>query len=314
MASDTATIPFPSRFVTYLGERFPLVSHSLLIVAFFFSNYLLTAHLGVAAPAVGWRAVGGFVTVLLIFFLLRVFDEFKDFESDRINRPERPVPRGLITLAELKRVGIVVVAVMLVINFLMGPLALGLFGACFTFACLMYKEFFVSQWLKKDIFVYALSHQGIIPLLCLYSWGVSVTQHGGTLDPVFWLQVAACVGTGLGFEMGRKMRGPHEELAQEDSYTKRFGTSQAAIICLFLLLMACIFALTLGLKLHFPIWYSALVILTAIAPIYGTVAFVRDPGPKTSKGYNLFASLTMLLLYVAVDAAVLATGQVYLNF
>ena len=54
-------------------------------------------------------AVGAF-TALVFFAWLRILDEHKDREIDRRWRPELPVPRGLVCLAELRRVGLAALA------------------------------------------------------------------------------------------------------------------------------------------------------------------------------------------------------------
>src|SRR5437763_1244555 len=50
------------------------------------------------------RLAMGIATALTCFFLLRVLDEHKDAADDLRHRPELPVPRGLVTLRELRRV------------------------------------------------------------------------------------------------------------------------------------------------------------------------------------------------------------------
>ena len=44
----------------------------------------------------------GVATSFGLFFLLRLFDEFKDAEDDAKYRPYRAVPRGLVTFGELR--------------------------------------------------------------------------------------------------------------------------------------------------------------------------------------------------------------------
>ena len=43
-----------------------------------------------------------FGVCLLMFLQLRIADEFKDADDDARWRPYRPVPRGLVTLGELR--------------------------------------------------------------------------------------------------------------------------------------------------------------------------------------------------------------------
>ena len=90
------------RWWVYQRERFPVLAHGPLILAFSSSALSFSALLRGARewprPA---ALVAAFVTCLLFFLQLRIADEFKDFEEDSRWRPYRPVPRGLVTLREL---------------------------------------------------------------------------------------------------------------------------------------------------------------------------------------------------------------------
>src|SRR5262245_51703150 len=98
---------FAARLWQYQEERFPLTRHGPLIAAFGASAVCLSALLRGATPDL----VAMLIAILVLFgffFQLRVADEHKDNEEDTKYRPERPVPRGLVTLAELRGVAIVV--------------------------------------------------------------------------------------------------------------------------------------------------------------------------------------------------------------
>jgi len=49
-----------------------------------------------------------------------VFDEFKDYDHDLKNYPERPVPSGLIKLDELRFVGIIAIFAEILISMFSG--------------------------------------------------------------------------------------------------------------------------------------------------------------------------------------------------
>ena len=92
----------PGRWWVYQRERFPLVRHGPLILAFSFSavsfSWMLRSPSGWPSPV---SAVVAFASCLIFFLQLRIADEFKDDEEDARYRPYRPVPRGLVTLREL---------------------------------------------------------------------------------------------------------------------------------------------------------------------------------------------------------------------
>ena len=96
-----------ARWNTYQRERFPLLGHGLLIAAFSSSAIAYSSLLrGQPHFPNVWLMLAGFFSSLTIFLQLRIADEFKDFDEDCAFRPYRPVPRGLVRLAELRVVAI----------------------------------------------------------------------------------------------------------------------------------------------------------------------------------------------------------------
>src|SRR5512137_1173348 len=98
----------------YLQERFPPQANGVLIASYFAANYFL-AH-GVSLPAgaplaLTWRFPAGCLVLLLMFFHMRVIDEHRDYEQDCIVYPDRILSRGLVTLQQLRRIGIAAVLI-----------------------------------------------------------------------------------------------------------------------------------------------------------------------------------------------------------
>ena len=90
---------FFKKWYTYQKERFPIATYGLYILcltfaAFFYNTKMLEIE----------SNVGVFITMFVVAFLqvlmVRIIDEFKDYEEDKKYRPYRPVPRGLIKLKE----------------------------------------------------------------------------------------------------------------------------------------------------------------------------------------------------------------------
>src|SRR5439155_297122 len=83
---------------------------------------------------------------LVFFFLLRVLDEHKDEDVDRRFRPELPVPRGLVTLAELRWLGGAALALVRALNAWAAPALLVPILGVGAWATLMTKEFSAPGW------------------------------------------------------------------------------------------------------------------------------------------------------------------------
>jgi len=70
-----------NRWWVYQRERFPVLAHGPVILAFSLSAVGYSALLRGAATLSGWRpCLLAFASSLLSFLQLRIADEFKDFE------------------------------------------------------------------------------------------------------------------------------------------------------------------------------------------------------------------------------------------
>src|SRR5262249_47280727 len=154
---------------------------------------------GVSVPVL---AVGSF-TSLVFFFILRVLDEHKDADDDRRYRPELPVPRGLVSLRELRRGGIVGASVALLMNALLMPVMLLPLLAVAGWATLMTREFFARRWLRAHASAYLLTHMAILPLMDAYTTGLDWLPTGRhPPEGVLWF-LAVTFANGILVEIGR---------------------------------------------------------------------------------------------------------------
>src|SRR5213593_557307 len=151
-SATTTRAPLAARFWRYQSERFPLAGFAPLIAVFTFSSAAYS-RLSRGEPGFirGPLFAVGALTALVFFFMLRVLDEHKDAEVDRRYRPELPVPRGLISLAELRAIGGASLAAVLALNAWLAPVLLLPFLATAAWATLMTREFFVRDWLRAHL-------------------------------------------------------------------------------------------------------------------------------------------------------------------
>ena len=105
---------FIKKWYTYQKERFPILTYGIYIFAIVFATFCFSDYYGnmfkvksiEIAYSMGtmeytrnWmKMIPMFIVVFLQFLMVRIIDEFKDYEEDCKYRPYRPVPRGLITL------------------------------------------------------------------------------------------------------------------------------------------------------------------------------------------------------------------------
>jgi len=228
---------FLMRFWQYQAERFPFLVHGILIAVFSFSAIAYSRICRGQTNFIDWPTYGAavFCTVTL-FLLVRIFDEHKDAEDDAQFRPELPVPRGLISLKELRMVGFVVFAAQLLLISLFFTKMLFPLALVLGYLCLMGVEFFIPDWLRKHQFWYVTSHMLIIPLVDIFASGFD-WYLGSYIPPeglVFFFVVSYF--NGIVLEIGRKIRSEEKEAIGVLTYTGMLGIPKA--IGLWLLVLA----------------------------------------------------------------------------
>ena len=289
------------RFWIYQKERFPLQQYLPLVAAFTFSASGYSALSGGRTDLVGaWVMAVGIATSFGLFFLLRLFDEFKDAEDDAKYRPYRAVPRGLVTFGELRVLILGIIASVIAANacvasWLLAPLALSL-----VYLLLMWREFFVPAWLRRHPVVYMLSHMMVMPLIDFYTSGLDWIVGGFSLPTGMFLFLALTFTNGCIIEIGRKIRSPEDEEPGVETYSALWGGVRAAVIWLILLTLTWMLALgccyARGFLAKGAVWLTP-VFLGAAAP---AVAFLF--GRKTGHGIETASGVWTVAMYIFVGA------------
>lgn len=156
-----------SRWFTFFRERTPFASYVIMCLGPSLSGYYLTHKESFST------IIYIFIGFMLFFVELRLMDEYKDFSKDVLAHPNRPLPRGLIDLQEFQlgiKIGLFALLFFdLILYFLGLHLAFVLYSIVIIHLWLMYKEFFIGEWLNQYPIVYAISHQLILIPLCLFA-------------------------------------------------------------------------------------------------------------------------------------------------
>jgi 4-hydroxybenzoate polyprenyltransferase len=215
-----------ARLWQYQRERFPVFGHGPLVAIFSFSAVAYARICRGESGFIAWPtfAAGVFVTVTL-FLLVRIFDEHKDADEDAAHRAHLPVPRGLVSLAELRVVGLVTVALQLLVIGWVFPRMLPFYLLVVGYLCLMGKEFFVADWLKARPFWYVTSHMFIIPMVDVFASGLDWHLAGAAAPVGLLFFFAVSYMNGIVLEVGRKIRTPDRE--EINTYSRLLGMDRA---------------------------------------------------------------------------------------
>ncbi len=307
MAPPGAT-RFANRWWIYQRERFPLLAHAPVILAFSLSAIGYSALLRGAGGFPGFKpCLVAFVSSLLSFLQLRLADEFKDFEEDSKYRSYRPVPRGLIKLRELAWVWIGCMTIQLALSLWLAPRLVVLLVATWVYLGLMTKEFFARRWLKARPVVYMVSHMAIMPLVDFYATACDWASLGYARPPrgLLWFLLVSLFN-GMVIEIGRKIRSPQDEETGVETYSFLWGPGRAVIIWLTMMtaaaVLACVAARVIGFEL------PLLTILPVIIAVSGVLAFrfLRSQSNGEGKRLETMSGVWSLLLYLSLGVMPIA--------
>jgi len=185
---------FFKRILAYTNERFPVVP--ILITTMLIGyNAMYTAQFifsGITIDPLSVKVILGLISTFFVFFHLRLMDEFKDYEEDKVAYPERLLSRGIIKKADLSKLLISLIGMELAINIYIGKGALIAWAVVFIYSALMYKEFFAEELLNKVMVLYLITHQAIIPMIIGYFFFVVAEVNLETLFSVKSLIALGC--------------------------------------------------------------------------------------------------------------------------
>lgn len=295
--------------VQWQRERFPL-RNGIFFAVFYVSALLVgRASMNGGPVVIGVHDVPGFAALCAFFLLLRVLDEHKDFAADSAAHPGRALQRGLVTLNQLKVIGVIAAAIQLGVSlWLDGGIGrvTGWWAAALVWSALMAKEFFAREWIRRRILVYAFSHMLVMPLVAV--WVASMGAGGAARASAVWVFAALAFLAGLAFEVARKIRAPKDEHPMADSYTQALGVSRASALLIGVVCSAAVVAMAL-VRITAGALPGYLVVALAASVLFAAVVLSSFRTSQTSSGARrseMAAGIAALATHVVVIVAVVS--------
>jgi 4-hydroxybenzoate polyprenyltransferase len=286
------------RLWIYQRERFPLAAMAALALLLAAAATLFSARLrGAPLPAAGALCAAA-VSVFLVFIQMRVFDEFKDREDDARYRPYRPVPRGLVSLAELRGVQIAASAGMIVIALALDARLLWLLAALWGYLLLMAVEFFAPVWLRARHFAYLVSHIPFGGLIALYASAFEWLPRGAHPHPALLLLAAAVLFDSTLLEIGRKIRAPRDEETGVATYSHVWGPTRATLAWLAAFALLLVFGLLAAHATGDGATFTLLMAPLALVAALCALRYLRRP--ENAKAFEPVSGVVSLALFTAL--------------
>lgn len=248
------------------------------------------------------RFAAAFALMFTFFLRMRVFDEIKDYETDLVINPHRPLARGVASFRQVKRGLFIFIVFELVLAWNLGfwPFVAHLIAVFYSL--MMFEEFFLPEHLRPHLTTYAISHT-FVSVLMGVSAGIVMT--GMDLRNLHWYHLDFFLVNWAFFnlfEFARKTFAAEEERENVESYSKIYGIQGAlllsvsqAVIGNWLLWKA--FQSPMMIHLEPRLWWSY-----GICILYGLAClpFALKPERSTARIFRAVSSFYLLLQYIVI--------------
>jgi 4-hydroxybenzoate polyprenyltransferase and related prenyltransferases len=263
------------RLSIYFKEMYPLFPRLLVGFLLFFEIYFLVI-LTSNYPSfnIGIQEIIGSITIFLFLMFLRIADDFKDKEADRVLFPDRAFPSGKVKENDLVIAFVTIIVVTIVLNvFFMNNLLY--FAILASYGALMSVWFFKKNVIQKSLPLALITHNPVQLFLNLYIVSFTCLKYG---IPIFSVTNIIILFTlywpGLIWEVSRKIRAPKDE-TEYTTYSKLFGYKKATN---FILLVMFFDMLTSAFLVYKLLPYAVItVIISYLWLIFKCRQFIDNP-------------------------------------
>lgn len=284
------------KWLWFIKERFNPLSYTVMIFAFLGAHFALYSNFINQKVFLGASAVLHLTPLVLatslFFFKLRLLDEAKDKESDMTHHPERPLPRGLLSESEVIRTAFIIMAIEVLLfsfygfsAFLSAIIAVG-------YSLVMYREFFIKNWLRAHLTTYAVTHTFIVVFVSLAIFAALFERQSTEIPKeLLYFSFAGWFIFNI-FEFGRKTFAKSEEKTGIDSYSKIFGKFGAVLLVLAMAVLGTVF---IG-KATSSLTIKALLVLLVPVVVSGFLYAIFDR-MYLAKIYRTLTALYIISVY-----------------
>lgn len=287
------------RLAVYLHEMFPLSSFIGSVLTAMAVQLTYLRLFDIRPDSLLPLIIPGLV-LTFVSLLIRIMDEFKDYQDDLTNFPNRPLPSGRVHKKDLLALGYFCVFMVLFLSLTsMKLLIWAVVTLCFTF--LMLKWFFIEHIMRKSLPLAFITHHPIVLFNFVYLL-LACSELNSTVDLSGALYILPVCLIYTNWEVVRKIREPKQETAYT-TYSKIFGPRPAILIALLLQFVFIGAVYGIFQKLGTPGWIQVLFGITQMILVSPSVYFLFSLRlPKPLKG---FAEAQILVVVITLLTAAL---------
>ena len=281
----------------YLKERYPVVPRLALgLIVFLEIHFIILLNEGVTHFQIGVQEVVGAYTVFAFLLWLRIADDLKDFDVDKVLFPDRPLARGSVYKKDVIILCAVVELIAVVANILfMNNLIF--FCVLYFYGYLMSKWFFQKAKIQPSLPLALVTHNPVQMFVNLYIISFTVIKYQ---LPAFTITTIMTLWTlyfpALIWEVSRKIKAPKDE-NDYTTYSKLFGYKKSTRFVMIMTIVDIITNIILVYRLN---KISIVVLLGLVSWMtWKFVQFMKDPEQfvlvDKVERYTYLQELTMLM-------------------
>lgn len=284
------------RIAIYLNEMFPLTA-ILGSVITAIAVQLTYLRLFDIRPETALPLIVPALVLTSVSLLIRIMDEFKDYQDDLTNFPERPLPSGRVHKKDLLGLGIFCVMLILFLSMTSTRLLIwAIITLCFSF--LMLKWFFIESIMRKSLPLAFITHHPIVLFNFVYLL-IACTQMNPSVNFGKALYILPVCLIFTNWEIARKIRAPEQETSYT-TYSKIWGPRPAALVALALQSIFIAAVLIIFDALNTNMILRASFIAVQLALIFPTIQFLftlklKRPLKPLAETQILVVVLTLLI-------------------
>ena len=289
------------RIHIYMKERYPVIPRLILgLIVFLEIHFIILLNEGVTDFNIGIQEFVGAYTVFAFLLWLRIADDLKDFETDKILFPDRPLARGSVYKKDVIIVCAIVELIAVVLNVLyMNNLLF--FCILYFYGYLMSKWFFQKAKIQPSLPLALVTHNPVQMFVNLYIISFTVIKYDlravtlTTCMTLWTLYFPALI-----WEVSRKIKAPKDE-NDYTTYSKLFGYKKATRFVMILTIVDIITNFILVFRLN-KISIAVLFLLVSWMT-WKFIQYMNDPEKfkivDKVERYTYLQESTMLLTIVA---------------
>lgn len=217
-----------NRIAIYLNEMFPLTAIIGCVITAV-AIQLTYLRLYDTRPSTVLPLIIPAIVLTCVSLLIRIMDEFKDYQDDLTNFPNRPLPSGRVKKNDLIALGIFCVLSIIFLSLTSTTLLLwAIMTLGFTF--LMLKWFFIEKIMRNSLPLAFITHHPIVLFNFVYLLLACMQMNSSVGWEMVWYILPICL-IFTNWEIVRKIRAPEQETGYT-TYSKIMGPRPAILLAI----------------------------------------------------------------------------------